>query len=332
MKILILGGTKFVGRHLVDAARSRQHTLTIFHRGKTNPNLFPDIQTLTGDRDGDLEALAGGTWDAVIDTSGYVPRIVRQSAELLRERTNRYLFISSISVYDHKRSGPLTEDSPQETLEDPNTEEIPPNYGGLKAACERVVQEIYGDQATIIRPGLIVGSHDHTGRFTYWPLRIADAGDIIAPGDPQQPVQFIDVRDLAQWSIRVLENEIHGVFNATGPAKTLSMKDYLESCASALGVRPNFVWASEEFLIAREVKPWMELPLWVQAQDSAMSKVDISRATSEGLTFRPLAETVRDTLEWARGVSDPAAIKMDGVGLDRSREAQLIEELTQTSS
>ncbi len=216
MKLLVLGGTKFLGRHAVDAALAGGHNVTIFTRGQTNPELFPGVERLRGDRDGDLDALRGGSWDGVVDTSGYVPRIVRQSAELLHDRVGRYVFVSSISVYDDF-SSPPTETSAVAELEDPATEEIEENYGALKAACEGVVEEIYGDRSARVRAGLIVGPHDPTDRFTYWPRRIALGGEVLGPGDPDAPVQFIDARDLAAWLVNLALEGPGGTYNAHRP-------------------------------------------------------------------------------------------------------------------
>ena len=202
MKLLILGGTKFLGRHAVDAALAAGHEVTTFTRGQTNPELHPEIEHLHGDRDGSLDALAGRTWDGVVDTSGYVPRIVRRSAELLRDSVARYVFVSSISAYGDF-SAPITEETPVAELEDPDTEEIMESYGALKAACERVVEGVYGDRSARVRAGLIVGPFDPTDRFTYWPRRIAAGGTVLAPGDPEAPVQFVDARDLAAWLVHV---------------------------------------------------------------------------------------------------------------------------------
>ena len=202
MEILFLGGTKFLGRHAVDAALAGGHDVTVFTRGQTNPELFLEAEHLKGDRDGNLAALADSSWDGVVDTSGYVPRIVRQSAEVLSDRVGRYVFVSSISVYDNFRETPA-ETSPVAELEDPATEEIEENYGALKAACESVVEEIYGDRSARVRAGLIVGPYDATDRFTYWPRRIALGGEVLGPGDPDAPVQFIDARDLAAWLVKL---------------------------------------------------------------------------------------------------------------------------------
>lgn len=301
MKLLVLGGTKFLGRHVVADALARGHEVTTFTRGQTNPDLFPNAEHLHGDRDEQLDALRGGTWDGVIDTSGYVPRIVRQSAELLRDSVERYVFVSSISVYADF-SAPVDESSPVAELEDPDTEEILPNYGGLKAACERVVEAAYGGRSTCVRAGLIVGPYDPTDRFTYWPRRIAAGGDVLAPGDPDAPTQFVDSRDLAAWLLQLALHGPGGTFNATGPAEPLTMRELFERSRTVLGSDANFVWVDDETVVAQDVQPWTELPLWLPGSDYAgMARADISRALDAGLTFRPLEETVRDTEAWDRG-------------------------------
>ena len=301
MKLLVLGGTKFLGRHVVAHALDEGHEVTTFTRGETNPGLFPDAEHLRGNRDGDLDALHEETWDGAVDTSGYVPRIVRQSAELLRDAVQRYVFVSSISVYADF-SGPVDEATPVAQLEDPDTEEILPNYGALKAACERVVEEVYGDRSARVRAGLIVGPYDPTDRFTYWPRRIAAGGDVLAPGDPDAPTQFVDSRDLAAWLVQLALHGPGGVFNATGPAERLTMRELFERARDALGSDANFVWVDDESVLAAGIEPWSELPLWLPRTEYAgMARADISRALAAGLTFRPLEETVRDTYEWDGG-------------------------------
>ncbi len=229
VRILVLGGTLFLGRAVVEAALARGHEPTLFNRGLTRPELFPGVARLVGDRDGALQSLQGGTWDAVIDTSGYVPRVVRASAELLQPRVGRYIFVSSISAYaDLSRRG-VAEDAPLAKL-GKETEDRDEAYGALKALCERAVQDIYGERATIVRPGLIVGPWDFTGRFTYWPVRIAAGGDVLAPEPRDAPVQVIDVRDLADWMVQLVEEDRGGVFNATGPEQSLTLELLLESC------------------------------------------------------------------------------------------------------
>ncbi|MES1248552.1 MAG: NAD-dependent epimerase/dehydratase family protein, partial [Actinomycetota bacterium] len=257
--------------------------------------------TLHGDRDGNLGALRGRTWDGVVDTSGYVPRIVRQSAELLRDAVQRYVFVSSISVYADF-STPVSEASPVAELDDPDTEEILPNYGALKAACERVVEEAYGDRSARVRAGLIVGPYDPTDRFTYWPRRIGAGGDVLAPGDPDAPTQLVDARDLAAWLVRLALHGPGGVFNATGPAAPLTMRELFERSRDTLGSDASFVWVDDQTVLDAGVEPWSELPLWLPGTDYAgMARADISRAVEAGLTFRSLEETVRDTFAWDAG-------------------------------
>ncbi|HEY3962350.1 MAG TPA: SDR family oxidoreductase [Gaiellaceae bacterium] len=318
MKLVVLGGTKFLGRHVVDAALARGDEVTIFTRGQTNPDLYPGVEHLAGDRDGKLDALAGRTWDGVVDTSGYVPRVVRQSAELLRDAIGRYVFVSSVSAYgDH--STPLTESSPLARLEDPLTEEVEAAYGALKAACEHVIDEVFDERATSVRAGLIVGPYDATERFTYWPRRIAEGGEVLAPGDPEAPVQFIDARDLAQWLLLLAERGPGGPLNATGPAARMTMRGTLERIKNGLGAECTFTWVDDEPLLAAEVGPWMELPLWLPGTEYAgMMQADISRALAAGLTLRSVEETARDTLAWALQAGEQRET------LSRAREAELL--------
>jgi 2'-hydroxyisoflavone reductase len=302
MKLLILGGTMFLGRHAVDAALAAGHEVTIFTRGQTNPELFPEVEHLQGDRDGDLGALEGRRWDGVVDTSGYVPRILRASAELLRDAVDRYVFVSSISVYDDF-SRPIDESTPLAQLDDPATEEIEEHYGALKAACEAVIEEVYGERGANVRAGLIVGPYDPTDRFTYWPRRLAAGGDVLGPGEPAAPVQFVDARDLAAWLVTLALEGPGGVFNATGPAEPLTFADFLERARTAIGSDANIVWVDGQKVLDADVQPWSELPLWLPGDEYAgMARADAQRARAAGLTFRPLEETVVDTLAWDRTV------------------------------
>jgi 2'-hydroxyisoflavone reductase len=302
MRLLVLGGTKFLGRHAVDAALAAGHDVTIFTRGQTNPTLFPEAEHLEGDRDGDLRALEGRSWDGVVDTSGYVPRIVRQSAELLRDAVGRYVFVSSISAYDDF-SGPIDEGTPVARLEDPATEEVEEHYGALKAACETVIEDVYGDRGANVRAGLIVGPYDPTDRFTYWPRRLAAGGDVLGPGDSAAPVQFIDARDLAAWLVKLALYGPGGVFNATGPAEPLTFVDFLERARTVIGSNAEVVWVDERTVLGADVEAWSELPLWLPGDDYAgMARADTRRARAAGLTLRPLEETVVDTLAWDRTV------------------------------
>lgn len=302
MNILIIGGTRFVGRHLVDAARSAGHEVTLFNRGRSNPALFPDLETITGDREHDIQKLSGREWDAVIDVAGYLPRIVRLSAEALKDRVKRYVFISSISVYaDNKKIG-IDETYPVGKLADQSVEEITgETYGPLKALCEKTVQDIYGDRALIIRPGLIVGPYDPTDRFTYWPMRIRRGGDVVVPESPDVPVQIIDVRDLSEFIIKLIGEGASGIYNATGPDTELTLGEMIDACRRVSGSVANLHWASTEFLEEHGVQPWSDMPVWIPdtEENAGFSRVDISKAVEAGLRFRPLEETIRDTIAWA---------------------------------
>ncbi|HEY6585196.1 MAG TPA: SDR family oxidoreductase [Gaiellaceae bacterium] len=319
MKILVFGGTKFLGRATVEEALERGHELTLFNRGQTNPDLFPEVEQLRGDRTKDLSALAGQEWDAVVDPSGYIPAAVRASAEELRDRVGRYLFVSTISVYADFSRGP-SEDSQRATLEDgqPEDELMPEyeNYGALKALAEDAVSDVYGDRALIVRPGLIVGPHDPTGRFTYWPHRIARGGEFLIPAPPDEPQQFVDVRDLAGWMVDLLEQGASGAFNATHPG--ISRAELVESATRVTGSDATPVWTDPDWLAGQGVGQWMELPLWVHDADSVgIHRADVSRAVDAGLTFRPLDDVVRGTLEQAATTDD--------AGLARERERELLE-------
>jgi 2'-hydroxyisoflavone reductase len=319
MKLLVLGGTKFLGRHAVDAALAAGHDVTIFTRGQTNPDLFPEVEHLVGNRDGELGALAGRTWDGVVDTSGYVPRIVRQSAELLRDAAGRYVFVSSVSVYADF-SQPVDEGTAVAQLEDPATEEILAHYGALKAACETVIAEVYGDRGASVRAGLIVGPYDPTDRFTYWPRRVAAGGDVLAPGNPAAPVQFVDARDLAAWLVALALEGPGGVFNATGPAEPLAFSELLERMRAAIDSDAHFVWVDDQPILDAGVEAWSELPLWLPGADYAgMARTDTRRAREAGLRFRPLEETVADTLAWDRTVDG------DRPTLAREKEQEILD-------
>jgi 2'-hydroxyisoflavone reductase len=318
VRLLILGGTRFLGRHAVETALAAGHEVTIFTRGQTNPELFPQAERLTGDRDGGLAALEGRSWDGVVDTSGYVPRVVRRSAELLQGAVPRYVFVSSISVYADP-SRPLSEASPVAELEDPASEDVAADYGALKAACERAVEEVYGGHGTSVRAGLIVGPHDPTDRFTYWPRRLAAGGDVLAPGSPDAPVQFVDARDLAAWLVRLAEHGPGGVLNATGPAAPLTLGELLERARDAIGSNARLVWTDEQRILDAGVEPWQELPLWAPGDAYAgLQRAAIGRALDAGLSFRPLEDTVRDTLAWSRKAGEQRPT------LSREREAEIL--------
>jgi 2'-hydroxyisoflavone reductase len=324
MRILILGGTGFLGPALVEVARAKGHTLTLFNRGKTHPGLFPDIEQLHGDRDGKLDALKDRKWDAVIDTSGYVPRIVRDSALLLQKAVSRYLFISTISVYPDGKK-PLTEDSPTGQLKTPTEQVTPESYGPLKALCEQATRDAFGPRATIIRPGLIVGPGDPTDRFTYWPVRLARGGEILAPGDGKDPVQWIDVRDLAQWTIGLIERDVGGTFNALGPSGGLAMSAFLEGVAKGADVKPALTWIASDFLAQHKVEAWSDMPVWVpsESEDKYLSRIDVAKSMALGLHFRPVADTARDTLAWWKAQPAERQGKLRA-GLDAEREKSVL--------
>jgi 2'-hydroxyisoflavone reductase len=325
MKLLILGGTVFLGRSLVESALARGHQVTRFNRGQHNPDLYPDVERLRGDRDGGLDALRGRRWDALIDPSGYVPRVVRASAELLADAVEHYTFISSISVYPHFRSGGVDESAPVDTLEDPTVEEISGgNYGPLKALCEQAAEQALPGRALVVRPGLIVGPHDPSDRFTYWVHRVAQGGEVLAPAHADWHTQIIDVRDLAEWTLHMVEQRQIGVYNATGPAYDLTFGQVLDTCRAVSASDARFTWVSEAFLLENAVTPWSELPLWIPQSDLDMlgfSDVSCAKAIAADLTFRDLATTVRDTLAWDSARADGTAPR---AGLAAEREAELL--------
>ena len=316
MKLLVLGGTKFLGRAVVDAAFATGHEVTLFNRGRTNPDLYPAAETLQGDLTEGLDALRGRTWDAVIDLDPtQLPRHTRRRAELLVDSVGHYVFVSTISVYADTAK-PLAESSPVIEPPDPEPEAFDAEqYGGLKIGSERAVLDVLGDRAAIVRPGLIAGPHDPTDRFTYWPRRLAEGGDVLAPGDPAQPVQLIDARDLGDFLVRVAERRIPGVFNATGPAEPLTLGETLERIAPDA----DLVWVDDQTLLDAGVGPWMELPLWLPGEEYAgLLRADVSRAIAAGLAFRPFEDTARDTLAWSREAGEQRPT------LTRERERELL--------
>ena len=323
-RILIIGGSRFLGYFITEAALERDHEVTLFNRGQSDPGAFPQAEHIRGDRDADIGLLAGRRWDTVIDTSGYFPRIVRKSAQLLAGHVPHYTFVSSISAYDGPMPDGVGEDAPLQTLEDPTVEEVRGDtYGGLKALCEQVVQEAYPGRALIVRPTLIVGPRDPTGRFRYWVRRIAQGGEVLAPATPDRPVQLIDVRDLATWIVSMAENGATGVFNGVGPAQPLTMGEFLEAIRDALRSDATFTWVDEKFLLEREVAPWSELPVWVPDDLIALHRTRNERALAAGLQIRPLEDTVRATHEWMQAHPD----KSQPAGtLTPEREQQLLRE------
>lgn len=324
MDLLMIGGTRFLGRHLVDAASARGDTVTLFNRGKTNPNLFPELEHLTGDRDGGLEVLQGRNWDAVIDTCGYLPRVVRASVEALRNHVGFYVYISSVSAYaDFFKIG-ITEKDETSTLKDPGIEEVnDATYGPLKAACEAEVWRVYGENGLVIRPGLIVGPFDPTDRFTYWPWRVAQGGEMLVPENPDWLTQIIDARDLAEWTMEMIRRAAGGTYNAVGPGSPISFGTLLAICEQVSGSQPRQVWMDTDFLLEQDVAPWTDLPLWLPGDEFAgMAQISNQRAVANGLVFRPLAQTISDTLSWAAARPDGYEFR---AGLKPAREDELLQ-------
>jgi 2'-hydroxyisoflavone reductase len=328
LDILVLGGTGFLGPAIVEAALPRGHKLTLFNRGKTNPHLFPEVEKLQGDRDGKLDALTGRKWDAVIDTSGYVPRVVKMSAELLADASRHYVFISTISVYAGFDKPNADETAPLATLPDPKSEDVAQFYGPLKALSEQAAESAMPGRVTNIRHGLIVGPRDPTGRFTYWPVRLARGGEVLAPGSGADPVQLIDVRDLAEWIIEVIEKKHMGVYNALGPAERLEMSAMLAGVAQGIGVTgPQLTWVPTDFLDKHKVAPWQDMPVWIPAtgEMAGAGTMSNTRAVARGLRFRPIADTGKATLDWITGLDPATRSKMTSrAGLKPEREAEVL--------
>jgi len=324
VRVLILGGTKFLGVHLTQALLARGHEVTHFNRGLTSASGLPGARTVTGDRTRGFGSLGAERFDAVLDTSGYLPHVVERSARFFAARAQRYVFVSTVSVYDLSNEAP-NEDARVCALpaDAPRTEVRDESYGPLKALCEAVVCSTYRRRATILRPGLIVGPLDPTDRFTYWPLRFARGGDVLVPAPPQRPVQFVDARDVAEFAVGLVERECGGVYNVTSAAGTVTMGSVVAACADAARVGYRLREADDAFLEAHGVGPWIELPLWVPRSVGVpgLMNVDVRRALAAGLRIRPLEQTVRDTLDWAR--ARPRTYRPKA-GLSEQREAELL--------
>ncbi|HEY0144202.1 MAG TPA: NAD-dependent epimerase/dehydratase family protein [Thermoanaerobaculia bacterium] len=340
MKLLILGGTRFLGHHIAAAARARGHELTLFHRRKHGLAVDRDIETITGDRNLDLSKLRGRQWEAVIDTCGYFPDSVRASAEALAESVERYVFISTVSVYADFSECGMNESSPVVTLSDDDVNRArtidasgPVSaatygslYGGLKVLCERAAEEVLPGRVLSVRPGVIVGPYDYTDRLTWWVARVARGGEVLAPGRPGRHLQFIDVRDLSEWVVAAIEQRQAGLFNATGPAETVTMAGLLETCRTISGSDARFTWASEQFLLDEQVTPWTEMPLWLPEEALPRKRgfmaISSQKALDAGLRDRSLDETVGDLHRWHAGEPQGRTLH---AGLPPDREQQLLE-------
>ncbi len=319
LKLLILGGTGFIGPHMVRRAIEGGHQVTLFNRGKSNADLFPNVETLTGDRDGQLDALKGRSWDVVIDNSGYVPRHVRDSARLLAPNVGRYIFISTGSVYPVGAER-YDEESTLLKAPDPASEDVNKYYGELKVLCEEAVREVYGSKGTILRLHIVAGPGDPTHRFTYWPVRLERGGEVIAPGVKDAPVQHIDVRDLADFALRCAEQGHAGVYNVAGPAATATtLAAYLDEVRVAVKSTATLTWVDLPFLQQQKAA----FPMVVPPQAYGIMRISAARAIAKGLTFRPIRVTAADTLAWFK--SAPAAAT-EGLKIDLERDARILRE------
>ena len=330
LKILILGGTGFIGPHFVHALTEGGHTITLFNRGKRDPEARPGIEQLLGDRNGQVDSLKGRDWDVVIDNSGYTPRQVKLTAELLEPHSRQYIFISSIAAYADFAAPNIDEDYKLATLKDPTTEDIGGgNYGGLKVLCEQVVEKTYGKHATIIRPTYIAGPGDVTDRFTYWPYRVSKGGEMLAPGTAEDPISYIDVRDLADFIRHCAEKHIGGKYNLCIPAHSVTMGILLDESKRITGAETRFNWASADFLKAHGVidsdsAPPNAIPIWspVAGDSAGLGLISSKRAVAKGLKYRTLEQTIRDTLAWQK--SRPADKQTLRAGLTPERESELL--------
>ncbi|WP_220481062.1 NAD-dependent epimerase/dehydratase family protein [Marilutibacter penaei] len=333
MRILVMGGTGFLGPHFVEAALSAGHRLTLFNRGRTNPERFSDpryaeIEQLQGDRKTDLSALEGDQrWDVVLDTSAYLPADVTRSVTLLGPRVDRYLVVSTVSVNARNDIPDLDETGALIELPDPTVTEVNgETYGGLKALCEKAAEAAMPGRTTVVRPGLIVGPGDTTDRFTYWPARADRGGEILAPGSAADPTQFIDVRDLAAFLLHLLEQRTTGIFNADAPAGSLTMGDLLDASLAAAGTRATVTWVPAGFLEAQQVRPWADMPVWIPAQGeyAGFGRTRTVRAEEAGLRYRPLEATVGDTLAWWRAQPESRRTNLKA-GLAPGREREVLD-------
>ena len=332
-KVLILGGTGFIGPHFVNALEAGGHAITLFNRGKRDPEADPGIEQLIGDRNGQIDALKGRDWDAVIDNSAYTPKQVRLTAELLKGHVKQYILISSVAAYANFAKAGIDESYELAKLDDPTVEEVSSKtYGGLKVLCEQVVEDVYGKQATLIRPTYIAGPGDYTDRFTYWPLRVSKGGEMLAPGAPSDPFQIIDVRDLADFMRVVVEKHLTGAFNLCNPPRSVTMGSVLDISKRVTGADTKFTWASPEFLdaqglIGKDLFAPSGFPLWTPTNSTywAMPLISPARAIKKGLKFRSLETTIRDTLAWQ--ATRPAENQTLRTGLNPEQEAAALAKL-----
>ncbi|MFQ3544668.1 NAD-dependent epimerase/dehydratase family protein [Halobacillus rhizosphaerae] len=338
MQLLIIGGTQFVGKSIVEHAIARDHQVTLFNRGRTNPSLFKSVEQIKGDRENieDLSQLKGRKWDAVIDTCGFTPQVVAQSAELLKDQVHLYCYISTMSVYKHlTEQDHLTESAEVMTLTEGELQKVTNGmegrgsneyYGPLKFHSERAVTDIMSEsRSLLIRPGLIVGPDDPTDRFTYWPVRVKAGGEFIVPEPKEKKVQFIDVRDLSAWILHMIENHETGVYHAAGPEQKLTMHNFIQSCQAVLNLEAEPRWVTESFLLKEQVQPWMEVPLWVPTEGNF--GIDCTKAIEKGLKFRAIEKTIKDTSAWYEAREN----KELKAGLSFQKESSLLQKINDAS-
>ena len=333
LKVLILGGTGFIGPHFVNALKDGGHSLTLFNRGKRDPDADPGIEQLIGDRNGQIDALKGRDWDAVIDNSAYTPKQVKLTADLLKGHVRQYILISSVAAYANFTKAGIDESYELAKLDDPTVEEVNgQTYGGLKALCEKVAEEVYGKQATLIRPTYIAGPGDYTDRFTYWPVRVSKGGEMLVPGAPSDPFQIIDVRDLADFMRVVVEKHLTGAFNLCNAPRSVTMGSVLDTSKRVTGADTKFTWATPEFLeaqglIGKDLFAPSGFPLWTPTNSAywAMPLISPARAIKKGLKFRTLETTIRDTLAWQ--ATRPAENQTLRTGLKPEQEAAALAKL-----
>jgi 2'-hydroxyisoflavone reductase len=335
LNILILGGTGFLGPHTVNSALAQGHSVTLFNRGKTNPGLFSQLETIKGDRNtDDVKKLAGRKWDAVIDTSAYYPRSVNMALDVLKNNIKQYLLVSTISVYADWSKVGMDETSPTGKMADPSDEKITgESYGPLKALCEQAAQTQMPGKVSVIRPGLIVGPRDKTDRFTYWPVRIKKGGKILAPGDGSDFIQYIDVRDLAEWMIYCLEHKVLGIYNAQSNGGDITIGKLLKTCVEQLNPKAELVWVPTEFLEKHKVAAWQEMPTWIPAKGEYAGSGTMSskKAYTNGLKERPIEKVVNDCYHWFTSLAKERQAKLKA-GISPEKEAKVLKAWSENQS
>ncbi len=339
LKVLFLGGTGFLGPHTVQYAVARGHEMTLFNRGKSDPELFPNLETIHGDRYTDVSGLKGRKWDAVIDTFAYVPKVVTDVLDVLKDNIRQYVLISTISVYKQISKPGMDETAPLATVAPEVAEtikthrDVGENYGAMKALCEQAAEKSMPGRVCTIRPGLIVGPRDPSDRFTYWPVRVRRGGEVLAPGSGNDYVQFIDARDLGRFIVHCIEQNTMGTFNADRPGKSITMRELLEACVSVSKSDAKITWVPADFLAEHKVEPWSDMPVWVSpdGEDAGMGQVSTARAMKAGIAIRPVGETIADTLAWFDTQPEERRAKLRA-GITAEREKEVLAAWQQKST